>query len=216
MRLTEVLELLPVRQPREHQRNGTLLGMGEIKMTRLVNVPAWLAAVLCLMMGCASHLKENYLKDRAAEHVYKQPLSEIWPRVKAVIDDQGYYFEEAPEGFMLQTDWKETDQSSGLAASYTRLLVEGKEEKGKGSTVHVLRVDVSSRQALVNPATRPITGASSAMIDASHRGGLMIQNEVWKHADRDLDMEWELLKMIDPEAAAALEKDAQAKFPQER
>jgi hypothetical protein len=183
---------------------------------RLVRLSVWVAVVLCVMTGCAPHLRENYLKDKAKEHVYKQPLSEIWPRVKAVIDDQGYYFEEAPEGFMLQTDWKETDKGSGMASSYSRVLVEGKEEKGKGTTVHVLRSDVSSRQVLVNPATRSITGASSAMIDASHRGGLMIQNEVWKHADRDLDLEWELLKVIDPEAAAALEKDAAAKFPQER
>ena len=184
---------------------------------RLVRLPVWVAVVLCVMTGCAGHQRENYLKSQAAEHVYKQPLSEIWPRVKAVIDDQGYYFEEAPspEGFVLQTDWKETDRGTGLAASYTRLLVEGKEEKGKGATLHVLRVDVSSRQTLVNPAARmgPITSASAAMVDATHQG-LMIQNEVWKHADRDPGTEWELLKVIDPEAAAALEKDAAAKFPQ--
>ncbi|MFL5345973.1 MAG: hypothetical protein ACJ8AT_14375 [Hyalangium sp.] len=183
-------------------------------MMRWVRLPVWVAAVLCLMTGCASHQKENYLKDRAVEHVYKQPLSEIWPRVKAVIDDQGYYFEEekSPEGYVLQTDWKETDKGSGLASSYTRMLVEGKEEKGKGSTLQVLRVDVSSRQVLVNPASSSFTGAQSAMIDSAHRQ-LMIQNEVWKHADRDSGMEWELLKAIDPEAAAALEKDAAAKFP---
>lgn len=187
---------------------------------RLVRLPVWVAAVLCLMTGCASHQRENFLKDRAAEHVYKQPVSEIWPRVKAVIDDQGYYFEEekSPDGMVLQTDWKETDKGTGLASSYTRLLVEGKEAKDKGTTLHVLRVDVSSRPTLVNPASRmgPIMSPSSAMVDAAAHPGLLVQNEVWKHADRDPGTEWELLKVIDPEAAAALEKDAAAKFPNEK
>ncbi len=183
-------------------------------MARLVRLPMWVAMVLCLVTGCAANHRENYLKDRAAEHVYRQPLAEIWPRVKAVLDDKGYYFEEAPEGFLLMTDWKQAEGSGSLGSSYTRFIVQGKELKEGGASLRVLRNDVSSRLVAVNAQGRagPITSSQSAMVDASHRG-LSIQQELLKHADRDLGMEWELLQVIDPEAAAALAKDAQTKFP---
>jgi hypothetical protein len=184
-------------------------------MARLARLPVWVAMVLCLMTGCAAHHRENYLKDRAAEHVYKQPLSEIWPRVKAVLDDKGYYFEEVPGGFALVTDWKQTEGSGSLGSVYTRYLIEGTEVKGGGVSLHVVRNDASSRYVAVSPGGRrtgPLTGSEAARVDASHRD-VMIERELLKHSDRDLGMEWELLKAIEPEAAAALEKDAQAKFP---
>jgi hypothetical protein len=184
-------------------------------MTRLARLPVWVAMVLCLVTGCAAHHRENYLKDRAAEHVYRQPLSEIWPRVKAVLDDKGYYYEELPGSFFLQTDWKQAEGSGSLGDSYTRYLIEGTELKGGGVSLHVVRNDASSRYVAVSPSGRrsgPLTGTEAAMVDASHRD-VTIQRELMRHSDRDLQMEWELLQVIDPEAAAALEKDAQAKFP---
>jgi hypothetical protein len=134
--------------------------------------------------------------------------------VKAVIDSEGYYFEEAKDGYLLETDWKETDEGGGLGHSYTRLLVEGKETKDGGATIHVLRSDVSARPVVVQGGSGlgPITSSGSAMVDATHRN-VSIGTEMYKHADRDLAMEWELLRAIEPEAAAALEKDAQGKYP---
>ncbi|WP_224364108.1 hypothetical protein [Hyalangium versicolor] len=183
-------------------------------MKRLARLPVWVVMALCLVTGCASQ-RESFLRDRAGEHVYKQPLSEIWPRVKAVLDDQGYYFEEAPEGFLLETDWKQTDRTNNLGSAYAKLLVQGTEVKEGGTNLRVLRKELSARQVVVDQMGRPvgpITSAQSAMVDSSHTG-YSIQTEVWKHAERDLQMEWELLRAIEPETAASLQKDAEAKFP---
>ncbi|WP_224248061.1 hypothetical protein [Hyalangium gracile] len=186
-------------------------------MTRRARLPVWGVLVLCGLMGCAGRQRENYLRDRAAEHVYSKPLAEIWPRVKAVLDDQGYYWDEdTSQGYLLETDWKAMDGgASQLGRSYRRFLIQGTEEKGGGARLRVLHHELSARQVVVDSEGRrvgPITSPQGAMVDSSHRG-YRIQTEVWRHADRDLQMEWELFRAIEPEAAAALEKEAAAKFP---
>jgi hypothetical protein len=185
-------------------------------MMRHVHLPVWVGLGLCLLAGCAGSQRERYLGEKATEHVYKQPLAEMWPRVKAVIDDQGYYFEEAPQGFLLQTDWKQTAGSGELGRTYVRLLVEGTEVKGEGSRVRVLRLQTSAREVLVNPEGRPvgpITSAQSSMVDSGHGNYYTIQTELWKRSERDPQLEWELLRALEPETAAAVEKDAATKFP---
>jgi hypothetical protein len=178
--------------------------------------PVWAVVVLSLLTGCAAQKRENYLRDRAAEHVYTQPLNAMWPSVEAVLEEKGYYWREVPDRFVLETEWKENGGGT-LGHSYTRFLIEGMRTKSGGSILRVLRNDASSQPAAVNYAGRtgPITSAraaNDAMIDASNSNTTGM-TELQKRAYRDLGLELEVLQAIDPEAAAALEKDAQAKYP---
>jgi hypothetical protein len=185
-------------------------------MMHLVRGSMWGGVVLLLLVGCTAQRRGNYLRDRAGEHVYKQPLSEIWPRVQAVLEERGYSWREKPRSFILETEWKENGGGT-LGHSYTRFLVEGLRLKSGGSVLRVLRNDASSQPTAVHYAGRtgPITSAkaaNNALIDAanSNTTGMTAPQRA---AYRDLELEWDLLQAIDPEAAAALEADAQARYP---
>ena len=54
--------------------------------------------------------------------------------------------------------------------------------------------------------------ANEAMVNASNSNTTGMTS-LQKQAFRDLELELELLQVIDPDAAAALEAQAQAKFP---
>ena len=187
-------------------------------MSRHARSYGWvaLAAVLALVSGCAAQQRDNYLRDKAAEHIYTQPLSEMWPHVEAVLDERGYSWRQVPNRFILETEWKENGGGT-LGHSYTRFLIEGMRTRSGGSLLRVMRNDASSQPTAINYAgkTGPVTsarGANDAMVDASNSNTTGM-TEMQKRAFRDLELELELLRAIDPEAASALEKDAQAKYP---
>lgn len=178
----------------------------------------WGGAVLAavLLVGCAAQKQENYLRDRAAEHVYSQPLEEMWPRVKAVLQRQGYSWREMPNRFVLETEWKENGGGT-LGHSYSRFLIEGMRLKNGGAVLRVMRNDASSQPTAVSYAgtTGPINSAraaNDAMVNASN-SNTSGMTPVQKRAYRDLELELAFLRMIDPDAAAALETEAQTKYP---
>ncbi len=178
----------------------------------------WGAAVLAAVLwaGCAAQKRENYLRDRAAEHVYAQPLEEMWPRVKAVLEHQGYSWREMPNRFVLETEWKENGNGT-LGHSYSRFLIEGMRLRSGGAILRVMRNDASSQPTAVHYAgtmgpTNSTRAANNAMVNAANSNTTGM-TPVQKRAYRDLELELEFLRVIDPEAASALEAEAQAKYP---
>jgi hypothetical protein len=178
----------------------------------------WGGAVLAavLLVGCAAQKRENYLRDRAAEHVYSQPLEEMWLRVKGVLQSQGYSWREMPNRFVLETEWKENGGGT-LGHSYSRFLIEGMRLRNGGAILRVMRNDASSQPTAVSYAgtTGPINSAraaNNAMVNAanSNTSGM---TQMQKRAYRDLELELEFLRVIAPDAATALETEAQTKYP---
>jgi hypothetical protein len=175
---------------------------------------AVLAAVL--LAGCAAQKRENFLRDRAAEHVYWLTLEEMWPRVKAVLRSEGYSWREMPNRFVLETEWKENGGGT-LGHSYSRFLIEAVRLRSGGAILRVMRNDASSQPTAVHYAgtTGPVNGpraANNAMINAANSNTTGM-TAMQKQAYRDLELELELLRVIDPAAAAALEAEAQEKYP---
>ncbi|WP_063769298.1 hypothetical protein [Hyalangium minutum] len=179
---------------------------------------SWGSVVLAvaLLAGCAAQQRENYVRDRAAEHVYAQPLEEMWPQVKAVLEDKGYSWREIPQRFILETEWKENGGGT-LGNSYTRFLIEGMRVRGGGAVLRVMRNDASSQPTAVHYAgtVGPVSSAraaNEAMVNASNSNTTGM-TPLQKRAFRDLELELELLQVIDPDAAASLEAQALAKYP---
>jgi hypothetical protein len=178
----------------------------------------WGGAVLAavLLVGCATQKRENFLRDRAAEHVYAQSLEEMWPRVKAVLQYHGYSWREMPNRFVLETEWKENGGGT-LGHSYSRFLIEGMRLRSGGAILRVMRNDASQQPTAVSYANTmgPINStraANDSMVNTSNSNTTGM-TPVQKRAYRDLELELEFLQVIDPEAAAALEAEAQAKYP---
>ncbi|WP_224248060.1 hypothetical protein [Hyalangium gracile] len=185
-------------------------------MMRLARGMWWVAALVSWLTGCAATQRDNYVRDRAAEHVYTQSLGQMWPRVEAILESKGYFWREVPNRFILETEWKENGGGT-LGNSYTRFLIQGMRTRNGGSLLRVMRNDASSQATAVNYAGRtgPVSSAraaASALNDVANSNTTGM-TPVQKRAFRDLELEWEFLQAIDPEAAAALEREAQARYP---
>ena len=44
-----------------------------------------LLAVTTLATGCAASRREAYIQDKAAQHVYRKPIAEVWPQVQLML-----------------------------------------------------------------------------------------------------------------------------------
>jgi hypothetical protein len=181
------------------------------RSTRAAGVLLAVASLL-LMSGCAGSLRENYQRDRAASHVYRKSLAELWPQVKAVFQDKGYSWRENPGRFALETEWREAGGGTlGPATSY-RYLVEGNTLPNGGTTLRVTRAERTSQDIGVEyreGVVRTRSDLAGAIASSNTSGKLPTE----RRAARDLQLELELLQRIDPEAAAKLEADAQGAHP---
>ncbi len=181
------------------------------RSTRAAGVLLAVATLLALS-GCSRSLRENYQRDQAANHVYRKPLAEMWPQVKALLQEKGYSWRENPGRFVLETEWRDAGGGSlGPATSY-RYLVEGNTLPNGSTTLRVTRAERTSQDIGVdyrNGVVRTRSDMAGAMASSNTSGKLPTE----RRSARDLQLELELLQRIDPEAAAKLEADAKSAHP---
>src|SRR5688572_3423154 len=62
----------------------------ELNMTlkSKLGAAALLVASLLLSTSCAANRQEMYLRDKARDHVYSQPITEVWPKVKELLAEE--------------------------------------------------------------------------------------------------------------------------------
>jgi hypothetical protein len=160
-----------------------------------------LLAALALTSGCAGRQREAYMQDKAHEHVYRMPLAELWPHARALIQEKGYSLMENKGGFEAQTEWLQTSAASSLGTSYQRYLVRGMERgPGVSSVEFYKQVRTEARGADGVSASGGSSGAQ-ATTQGSNQAPVL-----------DSEMEWELLKRVDAEAAKTYQSEAEAKF----
>jgi len=181
------------------------------RFTRIAGVCLAIATLLVLS-GCSGSLRKNYMRDKAADHVYRKPLAEIWPGVYAVLKDKGYSWRENPGRFVLETEWRESGGGTLGPASSSKFLVEGVTLATGGSVLRVQRLDRTTQEVGTNYTDGVVkTRADAAAALAS--GGARSTLPTQKSSARDLELELELLQRIDPQAALRLEADAKSAHP---
>ncbi|NTX00463.1 hypothetical protein HUA74_00040 [Myxococcus sp. CA051A] len=175
-------------------------------------------AALLTLVGCAGSLRQNYLRDKAADHVYRRPLPDFWPDVKALLKEQGYSWKEMPGRFVLETEWRDSGGGTLGPTSSSRFLVEGLTLNSGGAILRVMRGNrVAQNIGVGNVDQRIATGGSQraqeeqaqARLDSTTSGVLPTQ----QNYARDLELELMLLQRIDPASAAKLEADAVSAHP---
>jgi hypothetical protein len=153
------------------------------------------------------------LRDGAAEHVYSQPLAELWPQVEAYMTEQGYSFQRSPGKHVLRTEWRETG-TSGATRTLVAYLVEGVPHASGGSILRVSRgIKPDPNNVQGNPQAMYVPGSSPGDTRA-----ILAENEMTKQVQRplyaparDVDMELALMRRLDPAAVTKLEgKEASA------
>jgi hypothetical protein len=177
--------------------------------------------------GCAASNRETFMRERAGEHVYERPMPEVWAAAKQLLTEDGYTGREVQGGWVYVTEWKDASGESSVGSRFTRYLVEGKE---LGPTRSIVRFTVVMRATGSTGAgagnTEPSTHAGMAQLGGSGEAGSDPASAVPQPGSegrgpksalatgkRDLEMEWRLLKKLDPGKARNIEGEALLKHP---
>jgi uncharacterized lipoprotein len=158
------------------------------------SLPLVLLAVSTLATGCAASRRELYIQDKAAQHTYRKPIAEVWPQVRMLLKEKELPLREAQGGYEISTDWHMVGAPSTLGTNYVRYLV-----RGQQPTPAMCRVEIF-KQNRVEAGPGPV----DAQTGKRREIGTDTTNMV-----RDMEMEWELMQRVDPEAAKALRGDAE-------
>lgn len=195
---------------------------------------ASLALLVVLCAGCATVQKESFARERAGEYVYQRPLAEVWPHVGALLVAQGYSPLPATQPDQLETAWKEEATCGECAVTFSRYQAAGKEAGGRcivrflkavrtggvregtsqtaneettddaaRETERARKVHQGSRSDDGGPQDGPVNLGS--VRSGSHKGEKL-------SGARDLGMEWLLLQRVEPKAAAAIYREAEAAY----
>jgi hypothetical protein len=108
-------------------------------------------AALGALSGCAT-VQATLQEDTAArsetlDYVHQRPLDEVWPAVRAVLDDHGFSILEGERGHYLATEWKLMADSVWIA-----YVVEGYRRPGHTSLVRMFRIQRMAKSTARPPA----------------------------------------------------------------
>jgi len=153
--------------------------------------------------ACAG--QSQAMREAAAEHVYSQPLPELWPQVEAFMTERGYIWRAAPGQSVLRTEWRENG-TSGATRTLVSYLVQGETHPSGGCILRVSRgMKADPNNQVGDLSAMPTTGMGNAV----ENRGLLADQELSMQSQRaiyapsrDLDMELELMRKLDPAALA--------------
>lgn len=195
-------------------------------MPPMRTAPALLALFL---FGCAGLQRDSFVRERAAEFVYTRPLREVWTHVAALLSTQGYALHATEDPLVLETDWREELTGSTAATVWTRYQVIGK-ESNRRCAIRILRSTRSGDSTNDRRSDARMPAADTSDSISAQRAAAMRSAPSEEPSDgkpetvrdsgkaakvsgtRDLSLEWVLLQRVDPDAAARIYSDAEARF----
>lgn len=167
------------------------------------------AVAFVLATGCAGK-QVTKVDELTSAHVFRQPLEEIWPQVRTLLNEKGYEdstLEISPTSdrhiFRMTTPFI-AERSSPTSSHEVRYVVVGKKLAGNHCIVRVIRVDRT--EGVVQRGGPPGGVWTNAFAGRSAQAPLpKVKPDV---AVRDLKMEWQLLQRADSVAAGRIQAEA--------
>ena len=170
------------------------------------------------LVGCATVKQQPYL-EQMYEYAYPRPLDEVWPEVRAFIQDEGFPPLESPGQYVVVSDWSTAFHDNRVASAAERIYVRGVPLNRANSEVRIYR-QTRMTGLKGQPTYAERNNASSLMVlspdDVNPMDGSVgpnysmaaprSQNRVFTRA---VDLEWKLLRRLDPEEARRLEAGRQ-------
>jgi hypothetical protein len=182
-------------------------------MRTLPSLAQVLPLTLLLASACAGSSSE--LREAAAEHVYSQPLVQLWPQVEAFMTEQGYTWRASPGQYALRTEWRENG-TSGVSRTLVSYLVQGETHPSGGCVLRVSRGLKNAAEQSGDPSALYVPGSnnSGAVRErlSNDEVAMTSQRAIYAPA-RDLDMELALMRKLDPAAVSKLEKHGSTASP---
>lgn len=164
-------------------------------------------ACVLLLAGCAAAQRESFIQQEVGEYVYERPASEVWPHAKALLEEEGYSYKEAPNGFLLATEWQEEMSGSKIAASFTRYLVEAVPLGPSRSRIRFLRNTMT-----MGGGPGVVEGKRHVQDARAYAQGHFLGGTRTAAGSRDLRMEWLLMRRAAPDDAAELQTVAEQRY----
>jgi uncharacterized lipoprotein len=161
-----------------------------------------LLALLLVAPGCATQRRAAYLQEKAGEHVYNVPLSQLWPNARELVKARGYAVREAPGGYEFITEWLQTNNASSLGTTWQRYLVRGHAKGPNRSSIEFLKV---VRTVSVN--------ADGVRDDVNVYGAKTSSPRGAHNFTSDHELAWELLRYMDAESAKKYTDEAAQQYP---
>lgn len=161
---------------------------------------------MCLLSGCATVQRDNYIRERAGEYVYELPAAEVVKGAAAMLKEQGYDVKADPSGLVVMTEWKEEMGASQVAASFSQYLVRGLAVDQANSRVQIYR---NNRSSSGGPNMESSASKNASMVQ---QGAHSMERSAQKGGARDLAAEFQLMKRLAPEDAGDLTAEASERF----
>jgi hypothetical protein len=191
-------------------------------------------AVIALVFatGCAATNRETFMRERAAEYVYRRPMAEVFAAAEKLLADEGYTGRESKNSWVFITEWKEDGGGSNISSNYSRYLVEGKELGPNQSLIRITHMVRSTASESTGSADlsgnthgmSPNIGSKGADADPKEGGGVpstegpagaFNKKAGVASSSRDVAMEWKLLQRLEPQQAKAIEREAYEQYPED-
>lgn len=160
--------------------------------SRLVFVLALLSLLaLVFSSGCASmrasSARTAYIHEMTEKHVYESDCERVWPTARNLLFSKGYAVKDTGEGTVmtLETEWRH----DGTSDSRDNTI----QSAPAASRYLVQGMQPDEEQCQVN-------------FSMNHRSS---NNSI--NSSRDLDLEWQLLQQVDPDAAAQISQEAEVR-----
>jgi hypothetical protein len=185
--------------------------------SRISAVSGLLGVLLALSSGCATVQRQPAF-DQMYEYTYPRPMDEVWPEVRKFVSEEGFPPLESQGQYVLISDWVTSFNESRVASGAERIYVRGVPLNRVNSEVRIYRQtrmmglkgqpsfkernNASALMVLTPDAVNPLDGSVGAGYDmAAPRS----RNNVFTRA---VDLEWKLLRRLDPQEAERLEAQA--------
>lgn len=139
-------------------------------------------ALVSLLAGCAAirgaTARRRHIEDATRGHVYNRPLDQVWGQARQLLFERGYTVRDSGEGGSHQAETEWKQEGRDRRARY---LLSGMP-----------------------------TGDDKAQVQFTRAEEQLEKGGGWSSlgTERDLDMEYELIRRVEPEQASVIEADA--------
>jgi hypothetical protein len=171
-------------------------------------------ATLCLAAGCASSRTQRFLAEHTDGHVFAAPIATVWPAAKQVLTDRGFPPVDGDGPYRLKTailtpdgNLDKVSNSSAAPAQSSAGTASGRRGSGAGRGGGGLQAPTHSSETWHFAVNGEVIDDSHCRIRfVRYSRSSFDDPEV---ANDDYELQWALIGKVEPDAAAALRKQAQ-------